>query len=321
MSQSFTVSVIIPVFNRKYCVVDAIESVFAQTHPAFEVIVVDDGSQDGTYEELRSRYERNIKLIRQDNAGVSAARNRGIAEATGDWIAFLDSDDQWFSRKLELQIAVLQRYSGCSEFCFTDSCITGGPAVRKSFFAECGFTPEKNGGIIDDLPERIFAGTEPFFTPSVLVSRRLLTAGGGFDESMILREDTDLFFRLCLLSKCCYVSVVAVTVDRSPNRVVGLCNLYSSRDDRKYESVKRMYDKWLTLPQIQGSIYEKSIRRLLCDAIYNSLENKVRQYRWRAVVREMKRLILLENGVAPVLWKLIVRKVRKVIRKRTRIAS
>ena len=95
------ISVVIPVYNRPLLVKRAIESVLGQSHKASEIIVVDDGSTDETADTLKSF--KNIKIITQKNSGVSSARNRGIKEASGKWIAFLDSDDIWHKDKLKLQ--------------------------------------------------------------------------------------------------------------------------------------------------------------------------------------------------------------------------
>jgi glycosyltransferase involved in cell wall biosynthesis len=103
------VSVVIPTYNRAYCLARTIDSVLGQTYPRFEILVVDDGSTDDTPALVRSRFggEPRIKYIYQPNGGVAAARNRGIAEAQGDCLALLDSDDIWRPWKLELQVACL----------------------------------------------------------------------------------------------------------------------------------------------------------------------------------------------------------------------
>src|SRR5687768_16286416 len=101
------VSVVIPTFNRKNLVVRTIESVLAQTRAPLEVIVVDDGSTDSTSDALRKDGDR-IVYVFQSNAGVSAARNRGMQKATGDAIAFVDSDDVWLPRMLEVLVAPLE---------------------------------------------------------------------------------------------------------------------------------------------------------------------------------------------------------------------
>jgi glycosyltransferase involved in cell wall biosynthesis len=99
-----TVAAIIPVYNGAAFVAEAIESVLAQTHPVAECIVVDDGSTDATAEVV-GRFGSPVRLIRQPNAGVATARNRGAAEAGSDYVAFLDADDAWVPRKLERQLA------------------------------------------------------------------------------------------------------------------------------------------------------------------------------------------------------------------------
>ena len=100
------VSIIIPTFNRSKKLVRALESVFEQAFTDYEVVVVDDGSTDGTSEAISSFQER-VRYLYQENQGVSAARNRGIQEAQGEWIAFLDSDDTWLATKLEKQMSFL----------------------------------------------------------------------------------------------------------------------------------------------------------------------------------------------------------------------
>src|SRR5271165_4480269 len=105
-----SVSVIIPTFNRASTIGKAIASVVSQTFQDFELIVIDDGSTDETADVLLS-FANTIRLIRQENRGVSAARNAGIRAARGRWIAFLDSDDEWHRDKLALQVACLDEYS------------------------------------------------------------------------------------------------------------------------------------------------------------------------------------------------------------------
>lgn len=106
------VSVIIPTYNRGYSIVRCVESVLQQTHQPVEVLIVDDGSKDDTSEVIATRYkgDTRVRYIRQENQGVSAARNTGLRNAQGDFIAFLDSDDSWKPWKLEIQLACLQAF-------------------------------------------------------------------------------------------------------------------------------------------------------------------------------------------------------------------
>jgi len=133
------VSVIIPTYNRKLCLFQAVDSVLAQTVPVEEIIVVDDGSTDGTFEAVCARYGALVKAIRQDNSGASAARNRGLREARGEWIALLDSDDVWLPMKIERQLEALARFGGKSGLCFTDNIFIGDPNMTRSVFEATGF--------------------------------------------------------------------------------------------------------------------------------------------------------------------------------------
>jgi glycosyltransferase involved in cell wall biosynthesis len=104
------VSVVIPTYNRAYCIGRTIDSVLSQTHRHVELLVVDDGSTDGTAEMLEAKYreEPRLRVLRQANQGVSAARNTGLKAATGDFVALLDSDDLWLPWKVEAQLACLE---------------------------------------------------------------------------------------------------------------------------------------------------------------------------------------------------------------------
>ena len=106
------VSVVVPTYNRAYCLARTLDSALAQTHTRLEVIVVDDGSTDDTAALVRERYGHDPRVVylRQDNAGVSAARNHGLRAAHGDFVALLDSDDAWRPWKIELQLRCLERF-------------------------------------------------------------------------------------------------------------------------------------------------------------------------------------------------------------------
>src|SRR5512140_1996909 len=104
------VSVVIPSYNRAYCIATTVDSVLAQTHKQLEILIVDDGSSDGTRDLIAERYrgEPRVRYIHQSNAGVSAARNHGLRLATGQFLALLDSDDIWLPWKVEAQLRCLE---------------------------------------------------------------------------------------------------------------------------------------------------------------------------------------------------------------------
>ena len=132
-----TVSVIIPTYNRAERVSAAVKSVMAQTPSELEIIIVDDGSTDGTEKVIRPFVEESggrISDFRQDNRGVSAARNKGIAMARGDWIAFLDSDDVWIPEKLEWQFRAIRQSGGRCGACYANARLVYGADNKPTVF-------------------------------------------------------------------------------------------------------------------------------------------------------------------------------------------
>lgn len=180
------VSVIIPVRDRVDLVGRAIRSVCAQTFSDFELIVVDDGSVDGTQERVQSEYGEQVALLRLPRSrGVSAARNHGMAAARGKWIAFLDSDDEWCPDKLQQQMSALEA-SGL-QVCHTDEIW-----IRNGVRVNPHKHHQKHGGWIfrQALP---LCAMSP---SSLLVHGDVFSTIGVFDEDLPACEDYDLFLRL-----------------------------------------------------------------------------------------------------------------------------
>lgn len=184
------VSVIIPTYNRAAWVGDAIASVLGQTYPRLELLVVDDGSDDHTGEIVAAFGER-VRLLRQEHAGVSAARNRGVAASQGELVAFLDSDDYWLPGKVAAQVALLQAHPDVYA-CYTDEIwIRHGVRVNQRHIHQ------KHSGWL-------FAHSLPLciISPSSIMLRRLLWDRlGGFDEALPACEDYDLWLRLTLVTQ------------------------------------------------------------------------------------------------------------------------
>jgi len=183
------ISVIIPAFNSAATIARALESVFAQTYTDFEVIVVDDGSVDELVDALHPYAER-IKLIRQTNAGASAARNTGARHARGKFLAFLDADDFWHSRKLELQaVAFKERPDIC--YCWTQTrrWSPGMPDPTRD-----AVDPGKGAARYMSNFAKVFA--DPYLgTPGVMIYRDAFNKLGGFREDLASAEDIDLWLR------------------------------------------------------------------------------------------------------------------------------
>lgn len=188
------VSVVIPTFNRAGPVQRAISSVLNQTFEDYELLVVDDGSTDGTREVL-AKFDGKARILFQNNAGVSAARNRGIERSSGELVAFLDSDDEWFPQKLEKQIALFD--SAMPFFvCHTDEIwLRQGKEVSQKKIHK------KQGG---HFFERALARC--LISPSsVLICRQLLDKVGWFDEHLPAAEDYDLWLRITAFHEVTFV--------------------------------------------------------------------------------------------------------------------
>ncbi|MDY6880299.1 MAG: glycosyltransferase family A protein [Thermodesulfobacteriota bacterium] len=181
------VSVIIPTFNRAQKVVRAISSVLFQTFSDYDIIVVDDGSQDNT-EASVARFHGPISYIaRSTNRGVSAARNRGVLRSTGPLVAFLDSDDYWLPEKLAIQTAFMESNPG------TDICQTEEIWLRKGRRVNPKKRHLKPSGDIFEPSLKLC-----LVSPSAVMMRRsLLDKVGLFDEQLPACEDYDLWLRIC----------------------------------------------------------------------------------------------------------------------------
>ena len=110
------ISVVIPLYNKKESVAHTLKCVLMQTYQDFEVVVVDDGSTDGSAEIVEGVDDGRIRLIRQENGGVSAARNRGIKEAKREYVAFLDADDEWKPEHLQTLVGLMEKYPQCGAY-------------------------------------------------------------------------------------------------------------------------------------------------------------------------------------------------------------
>lgn len=179
------ISVVIPVYNRPEMVVRAIESVRSQTLSPYEIVVVDDGSTDRTPAVLR-KYDSLIRSLRTPNRGVAAARNAGVAIAEGEWIAFLDSDDMWDPKKLEIQSAFHKTHPDILISHTAEIWIKRGRRI----FQKRHHEKPQGWCFYENLP---FCKIAP---SSVMIARTLFEKMGGFDETFRICEDYDLWLRI-----------------------------------------------------------------------------------------------------------------------------
>ncbi|WP_245180502.1 glycosyltransferase family 2 protein [Haloarcula amylovorans] len=247
MSDRPRVSVVIPAYNREALIGRAIDSALAQTVDAIEVLVVDDGSADGTervvtgFDDSRVRY-----LAHETNRGVSAARNTGVEAASGEYVAFLDSDDEWLPRKLDRQLALLDsRGEGwVGAYCdvVTADRSTAGrlaAAVSESVFRSKA--PREGGRELAEslLSMQVFMGPGS----TLLAKRDALRGTGGFDEGLSIYEDWDLVLRLLAAGRVAYVdealAVTHFTGDAPAEAYVGNDERYLDRNADLVAEVER----------------------------------------------------------------------------------
>jgi glycosyltransferase involved in cell wall biosynthesis len=197
MAEQPTISVVIPLYNKGRYIARALNSVLSQTLQDFEIIVVDDGSTDDGATIVREFGDPRIRLIRQENQGVSAARNRGINESHAELVAFLDSDDEWLPKHLEVLFRLWKRYPEAGAY---------GTAYLKKLKESEDYTVPK----IEGVPRKPWEGILPSYfkvasvdeppisSSSAAIPKYILLEMGGFTTKAWWGEDTDLWGRIAL---------------------------------------------------------------------------------------------------------------------------
>ncbi len=202
MNGPLNFSIVIPLYNKGSTIRRAILSVLTQTYPHFELIIVDDGSTDQSFESACAVDDPRIRIIRQENGGVSAARNRGIKEATYEWIAFLDADDEWKRGFLEGILDLMHSYTSCGVYASYYEMVFGGIRKPISYYK---YYPPMWAGIIKDLFEVMSAGY-PLICSAIVVNKDKLIEMGGFPEGVHNAEDLITWIRLSTITKISYLN-------------------------------------------------------------------------------------------------------------------
>ncbi len=255
------VSVILPTYNRAYCLDRAVGSLLAQTFEDWELILVDDGSTDGTpglRREFASVLGERYRDLDSQRQGASGARNLGMEAARGEWIAFLDSDDVWIPEKLGLQLDALSA-NPAAGLCYTD--FFEFDDAYRILHPRHIIPAAMEGGI---YPQLLEIRHNIITCPSVVARRDLVLANGGFDETMRVCEDIDLWARLSRLT-----DVVAV---RMP-----LTGVHSRHDQRfpYVESVKGR-DLLYRLAAERDGALTAGFLRMLYDEAFEAFQTVAR---------------------------------------------
>lgn len=195
-------SVVIPLYNKERQIAGTLRSVFAQTCADYEIIVVDDGSTDGSAAVVESLHDPRIRLIRQANAGVSAARNLGIAEARGEYVALLDADDEWRPEYLATIADLIRRYPQCDVFATNYSHVDSNGKTFPTILRKLPF--DDDDGILYNYFEVASVSSPPLWTSAVAVRKSAFQSVGGFPLGIKSGEDLLTWARLAARYKIAY---------------------------------------------------------------------------------------------------------------------
>ena len=250
-NSSVCVSVVIPAYKASGCIAATLDSVLAQTFSDYEIVVVNDGSPDTqALEQVLQEYLPRIRYFKQENRGPSSSRNRGIVEAQGEYVAFLDADDFWLPEHLASQIAILRGPPSLG-LVYSDSLVVrDGKCIRKTFDREPQEKPVTFEAL---LGERCTVSTS-----TTVASRKELLAAGLFDEGMTRCEDFDLWLRMAFQG-----TRMTFSPQSHVYRMVSGSGLSSNRYEMKRAliDVYRKIDSSLPLSQTQKELLQQRCER------------------------------------------------------------
>ena len=243
------VTVLIPAYNAKRTIGRALASVWHQNYPDMEVVVVDDGSSDGTGSEIHQMHRGNLRLFRlEKNRGECGAMNAGIEQARADYIAFLDADDEWLDDKLLTQIPILESHPGMSLVACGGESVNAEGEVFDTFGLETSaYSPHEfwRGLLVKSY----------IVKPTVVARRAKLLEVGGFDETLKISGDQDMWIRLALAGEVGFVPQVLVRVHDTPD---SLMKRYGVREDKFLLPMIREH-----LSRLTSRLSRREIRQIL----------------------------------------------------------
>jgi glycosyltransferase involved in cell wall biosynthesis len=286
------VTVVIPTYNRGYCISNAIDSVLNQSFKNFELIVVDDGSTDLT-EDILKHYRDSIRLIRQANRGVSAARNAGIKAARSEWIAFLDSDDIWETDKLKLQYEDITKNQAAVAH-VVDAALQCKDNEYLSLFELRGVKKEYTARPFRPRP-LIDVMTVNFYTQCSLIKKKAIEAAGLFNESMKVSEDTDLLFRVALEGPFIINPYLGTRIRRFASKDDALSLKYERDRIVEFINSTQIYSNLKNDPRLTAGERKKVCRSL--GGLWCDIHNEYRhQGNWKPAMLALWRSIHEDPG-------------------------
>lgn len=285
------ISVVIPLYNKEQSIASTLQTVLNQTYQDFEIVIVDDGSTDHSVGEVTKMTDPRIRLIHQENAGVSAARNRGIEEAKGEYIAFLDADDEWKSDYLKTQYELTQKYPECSVFACNYEFKDGQGKVTPTIIRKIPFKGED--GILSNYFEVASCSHPPICSITIMVKKNAIQSIGGFPVGIKSGEDLLTWARLAVNGKIAYAkqayavfNVEGYSISEKPKRIpaeqdiVGqelkaLLKAHPSKGLRLYNA---LWHKMRSSIYLRLKMRKQSIREALISIRYNPFNYKLYIY-------------------------------------------
>jgi glycosyltransferase involved in cell wall biosynthesis len=303
--QAPAVSVVMPLFNKERFIESALDSVFGQTFRDYEVIVVDDGSTDGSADRIRPRQSR-LRYVRQENAGPGAARNAGIRLARGRYIAFLDADDLWLPEKLQEQVSFMASHPDVA-MCSTN--YVAGTELGKGS-PRWSFSGTDDWQVTGNLFGAYAAGFIPQ-TSTLMVTSQAMREVGGFPEDVFRGEDVFTWFRVSSRGRAAFGRVVRVWVRVDPSGLTHARTLATRESDILFERLRRLsleedgrssYDAWRRM--LYRAVREYAKRAALAK---DPAAARAMIRRWRAELGPCQKVTLLA-------WAHFYRPLRSVFR-------
>ncbi len=247
------ISVVIPTSNRARLLEKAIDSVLNQTYNNFEIVIVDDASSDDTESVVLNYHDKRISYIRLDTAkGGNFARNLGVKQSNGQYIAFLDDDDEWLPSKLYKQLQIFEKDESIGLV------YTGAEVIHTAYDSKYKIMPQKMGDLSTSILTFNYIGT----TSSVMIKRELFEKVGGFDIDMPQLQDYDLWIRVCQLSKIGFVkeSLINYYVHTCTNQITSSV----SKNQKAIEMIDKKYESLI------AKLSEKEQKKRFCQR-YNAV--------------------------------------------------
>jgi glycosyltransferase involved in cell wall biosynthesis len=273
------ISVIIPTYNRLYLLKEAIASVIEQTYTNWELIIVDDGSTDDTVKAVQQINDSRIRLIQLSHTGhIGQVMNEGVKHSSGEWLAFLDSDDLWLPQKLELQIHSLKKEK--KKWCYGsfEYIDENKKVIYKS--------PEKFPPLSGRILEEIIEGQAGIAICSLMVEKKIFEMVGGFSSNPEVRNDYELALRIALKEEIAFVPDIILKVRDHANRV------YKSRT-YPYERSALTYKAFLNLKPEKR--FEKLTKRKIAFLLSEAAVHRFANREYRKAIQQLGQSLWLRD--------------------------